>query len=1149
MLSCRLTVLYWQVAPDGAPDIPLNFSFGMRKMPKEAKEMDSVERDAATARSGGVISFGEFRLVPATRTLMKDSSPVHLGARALDILIALIARAGQVVSGAELFAIVWPNTSIEESALRVHIAALRKALGDGEPGTPFIVSVRGRGYMFVAEVKRISSGRNVASPLGSAIPNGRDHVPIPLVSGRDKMKSDNRNTEVVAFGQFRLFPAKRLLEKDGSAVHIGGRALDILIFLAERAGEIVSKRDLVARVWAEVNVDEGSLRFHMAALRKVLGDGQSGARYVTNVPGRGYCLVAPVSRSDSPATSHAEATVLAHNQILPSQVTGIVGRQETIQQIAEEILAKRFVSVVGPGGIGKTTVAVAVAHGLLAEFDGAVHFLDLGALNNAQLISSALALALGLVVHSPDPLPSLVSFIKDKRILLVLDSCEHLIEGTAGLSELIFKEAPTVHILATSRESLRIDGEHVYRLFPLDCPPESAELKASDVLAFSAAQLFAERVAANISHFQLSDADAPFVAEICSRLDGIALAIELAAGRVNALGIQGTAALLNSRFELLWQGKRTALPRHKTLSATLDWSYDLLSQGERVILRRLAVFVGGFTLEAAQVVAADDDIDEDQVVNAVADLVEKSLISSDIRAVPARYRLLDTTRAYVLEKPIDSGQVDAIASRHARFYCQYLTDAEQASEGSQASDGFGQPAGLVANVRAALEWCFGTGGDRAIGTSLAAASAQFFLQRSLLTECHYWCERAILALDDGLTDGRREMELRAAFGVSLMFTQGNKEEVKAAYVRGLDLADLLGDPQYQLRLLYALHIYLTRIGDFRGALVVGQRSESIATTLGDPPSLMLAGWMSGGAYHFIGNQAAARASLETALQPARLPRWGRFTGLGYDPRVIAVIALARTLWLSGCPDQAAKAARSAIGQAESLGQPLTLGISLLWNAYVFLWTGDWQSAHEIIERLVAHAERHSLGPYQACGRGLRGELSIKRGDPEGGLELVRGCLETLHESRHLILTTVFASDLAEGLAMVGKFDEALVTVDRAIAQVGDTGDSFDMPEMLRIKGDILSRMAPPQSAQAEDILLRSLDLARRQSALGWRLRTATSLARLWTEHRAAEAVALLAPIYEQFDEGFDTEDVRAARMLVEELRSSAPGPLMVSHKD
>jgi predicted ATPase len=297
--------------------------------------------------------------------------------------------------------------------------------------------------------------------------------------------------------------------------------------------------------------------------------------------------------------------------------------------------------------------------------------------------------------------------------------------------------------------------------------------------------------------------------------------------------------------------------------------------------------------------------------------------------------------------------------------------------------------------------------------------------------------------------------------------------------------------------------------------------------------------MSGGAHHFLGNQAAARASLETALQPARLPRWGSFTGLGYDPRVIAVVALARTLWLSGCPDQAAKAARYAIEQAESLGQPLTLGISLLWNAYVFLWTGDWQSAHEIIERLVAHAERHSLGPYQAVGRGLRGELSIKRGDPEGGLELVRGCLETLHESRHLILTTVFASDLAEGLAMVGQFDKALATIDRAIAQIVGIGDSFDMPEMLRIKGDILSRLATPQSAQAEDLFLRSLDLACKQSALGWRLRTATSLARLWSQHRAAEAVALLAPIYEQFNEGFDTEDVKAARMLIQGLRSCA----------
>ena len=520
-------------------------------MPKETKEIPT-ERDAATAQSGRVISFGEFRLVPATRTLTKDGSPVPLGARALDILIALIERAGQVVSSAELFAIVWPNTSIEESGLRVHIAALRKALGDGQSGRRLIISIRGRGYMFAAE------------------------------AGREEKINGNRNaTEVIAFEQFRLFPAERLLEKDGRTVHIGGRALDILIFLAKQAGEVVSKRDLVAGVWSDVNVDEGSLRFHMAALRKALGDGQSGARYVINVPGRGYCLVAPASRSVSD-TPHPEATILEHYQILPRQMTGIVGRQEVIRQIAEEILAKRFISVVGPGGIGKTTVAVAVAHQLLAEFDRAIHFLDLSALNNAQLISSALASALGLVVHSHDPLPSLVSFLKDKRMLLVLDSCEHLIDGTACLSEIIFREAPAVHILATSREALRIDGEHIHRLFPLDCPPESAELSASEVLTFSAAQLFVERLIASTNRFELSDADARHVAEICSRLDGIALAIELAAAQVSAFGALWMSGSGCQGREICHRTCRIAWP-------TSDTRYFVVMERLRVSLdRRLA---------------------------------------------------------------------------------------------------------------------------------------------------------------------------------------------------------------------------------------------------------------------------------------------------------------------------------------------------------------------------------------------------------------------------------------------------------------------------------------------------------------------------------------------------------------------------------
>jgi len=948
-------------------------------------------------------------------------------------------------------------------------------------------------------------------------------------------RSEHDEEGAVSFGPFRLFPGERLLEKDGAALHLGGRALDILILLVERAGEVVGKREIVARVWADVTVDEGSLRFHVAALRKALGDGQSGARYVTNVPGRGYCLVAPVSRAHTPDAASVEKAASAQPRTLPAKLARMVGREDTVRKIADDIAARRFVTVVGPGGIGKTTVAIAVGHRLQASFDGAVHFLDLGALSDPRLVPIVLASTLGLVVHSDDPVPSLLVSLKDKRMLLVLDSCERVIDTLAPLAERIVAAAPQIHILATSREALRVEGEQIHLLPALDCPPAEARLKASAALAFPAVQLFVERVAAGSNRFALSDADAPAVAEICIRLDGIALAIEIAAGRVGAYGIRGIAALLDGRFGLLWQGRRTALPRHQTLSSALDWSYDLLSDVDRAILQRLAVFVGVFTLEAAQAVAAGDGIDAAQLVEAIADLVAKSLVSSEIGATPVRYRLLDTTRAYVLAKLIESDKADAIQQRHAAYYRQSLERLLAEAPGGLAA-GMALPREFIGNVQAALEWSFSRQGDPALGIGLAAAAVRFFAQASLLTECHRWSARAIAALDAAARGSRGEMELQAALGLSLMFTRGNTEDVRTAFARGLELAEALDDPSYQLQMLSGLHIYLTRIGDFRGALKLGERSEEIAKHLADPANLMVAQWMVGVAQHLLGNQAAARAGCETALKPAPIPPWAR---VGYDRRIIALVALTRALWLGGFPERAMKVARYTIKQAEAQGHPLTLCISMIWTVHAFLWAGDWQSAEEIIEQIITHAAKHSLGPYHAVGLGLRGALSIKRGNPEAGMGIVHASLEALYGNRHQILTTVFASHLAEGLAMTGQWDEALVTIESAIAEIASSEGSSDMPEMLRIKGEVLGRLSPKDGTRAEDCLRQSLDWARRQSALGWELRTATSLGQLWSrEGRAGEALALLAPVYARFTEGFETADLQAARKLLEELGSA-----------
>jgi tetratricopeptide (TPR) repeat protein len=423
-----------------------------------------------------------------------------------------------------------------------------------------------------------------------------------------------------------------------------------------------------------------------------------------------------------------------------------------------------------------------------------------------------------------------------------------------------------------------------------------------------------------------------------------------------------------------------------------------------------------------------------------------------------------------------------------------------------------------------------------LGVALAAASAPLFLEMSLLTECHRWTERAVAALDDGNRGTRREMDLHAALGLSLMFTRGNSEQVGNSLLRGLELAERLGDLHSQLRLLERLHLFHLRIGNFREALAFAQRGEGVATEIGDPVLLGQIQVALGISHHLEGNSLAALGYLESALAQLPLSPQINSLHLGFDYRNRARITLARVLWIRGCPDQAVTFARQSVEEAIRLNHPIKLCMALLWAMSVFLWNEDLESAEEYTNRFTAQAEKHALAPYQTIGLGAKGELLVRRGDVEAGIVLLRRSLEALRAHRYG-LQTAFSTALAEGLSMTGRGDEALDTIDEAIALVEHNEDLFGMPELLRIKADILVSAQPPDPVQAEGLLIQSLEIARQQSALAWELRTATSLARLWvTQGRFGEARDVLAPAYDRFTEGFDSPGLKTARQLLDELR-------------
>ncbi|MCK1740972.1 winged helix-turn-helix domain-containing protein [Bradyrhizobium sp. 139] len=938
-------------------------------------------------------------------------------------------------------------------------------------------------------------------------------------------------TGTLSFGPFTVTPHERLVMRDGVALPLGARAFDTLIALMSRPNEVVSKWDLMALVWPGVAVEEANLRFQVAALRKVLGDGKDGARYITTLSGRGYCFVAPISRAEIPAERRTALRVDLPPVKLPNRLQRMIGRDDAVAVVSDRLVASRFVTIAGPGGVGKTAVAVAIAHDLLETFSDAAHFVDLAALSDPDLVITSILLMLGLPAQADDPLPALLAHLRDKRMLLILDNCEHVIAAAAPLAAEIFHAAPHVHILATSREALRVEGEQVYRLAPLAVPPDNVGLTAAAAQTYPALQLFLERAMAGGAQIALDDANAAIVAGICRKLDGMALAIELAAGRVEAYGLEQTAVLLDERLNLLWQGQRTAPPRQKTLQATLDWSYGLLSDTERLVLRRLAVFAGHFTIDAVLEVVPDDRVDRSRLFDAIDSLVAKSMVAPRPIGAMMRYRLLDTTRAYLLDiVPNET----ALAARHATYYRRWLEQAGTTWATVPSADERAIHFSALHTVRAALDWCFGTGGDVGIGIALAAAAAPIFLAMSLLIECRRWSERALLAIDPSSRGSAEEMHIQAALGLSLMFTRGGSEAARAALSRSLAIAETRGDAPNQLQLLGRMHIFHERMGQFDAALGYAQQSLTVAETLGDAASIALAHSLLGVSLHLAGEHRDALSMLEAAWHGPDTERIS--TVHGFDHRNRAGISLARELWLQGRPSDARQLALQTVTEAAQMDHPITLCIALIWAVSIDLWSGDLDGADENIDRFIAHAESRSMGPYLAVGRGVKGELAIRRGHATDGVETIRRCLRELHDAGYELLTTTFNVALVDGLLALGQIEQSVRLIDDAIRLVEQGGDRLYMPELLRVKAKVLLSLPQPNGGQAEVHLMQSLELGRRKGAKAWELRAAIDLAELFVGRgRREEAKRLLQSALEGFAEGSGTADINAANRMLKIL--------------
>jgi len=952
-----------------------------------------------------------------------------------------------------------------------------------------------------------------------------------MVTPERPLPADNDSAagDCYVFEEFELWPTHRVLTRNKEPVQLGARALDVLIALVERAGQVVSKSELFALVWPNRVIEESNLRVHVAAVRKALGDDRTETRFIASVPGRGYTFVAYVARSPRPdkKADRQEASVASLDHAgFPAALTRIFGRDEVVAEIADQLSRSRLVTITGTGGIGKTAVALAVALRVAGGYRHGVQIVDLAPLVHPDLLAAHLASLLRLpALDEMPPLQKVLAYLRPRSQLIVLDNCEHVIGAGSEIAEAILAHAPDIHLLATSREPLRAAGEWVHRLTPLAVPQASESLNAAEAMRFAAVQLFVERLRAWDGSFTLTDSDARIVAEICTHLDGLPLAIELAATRVPLFGLRGLADRLDDRFSILTKGRRTAVPRHQTLAAMIDWSYEGLSDEEKTVWRRLSVLRSSFTIDAADAIANDKSVDNLSMVDVLDDLLQKSLIVLDSSSGETRYRLLESLRLYAFTKLLEHQEAERMRRRHAQYwYERSVGSADRWIEVANA-DWLVKRSPDIADIRAALDWAFAAGGDPLLGIRIAAASVPAWFKMLLFPELRRYLEHAI-ALSDATTevDDALRIRLHVALGHAIFHGRlGPPPEVAQAFNTALHIAQRNGDTHSQLQILWALYGSYSMNGEYEAAASVVSQAAAIFARHPDPVIGATYNRMAALSLHLLGNQESALRHVEEALgSPAVQWREG---GVIYDHKTGLGSHYSRILWMLGRPDTAAQVVSATIEHALRANQPFAFGYFLAFGACpVAIWNGDLATLRRCVDWLRDEAVGVQLTVWGTEGEFYARVLAF--------LEVPEGKRSPTHLAH--LLEMKLAKSQAEHLTT---FAPQLLRPE-PLAEALRGATNWCTAEILRKHGEALLARGGNGNAEAENLFLRAIEISRRQRALAWELRSATSLARcLWRQNsRTAQARDMLSRVYERFTEGFTTPDLVEAKALLDALR-------------
>jgi predicted ATPase len=657
-----------------------------------------------------------------------------------------------------------------------------------------------------------------------------------------------------------------------------------------------------------------------------------------------------------------------------------------------------------------------------------------------------------------------------------------------------------------------------------------------DALRAASVQLFVERASAASGGYELSDADAPAIAEICRKLDGIPLAIELAAGRTATIGLGDLNASLGDSLQVLAQGRRTALPRHQTLHATLDWSYQLLTPPEKTAFRRLAVFQGNIPVAAARAVVMEADLPPEEIDELVRSLAAKSLVLPEFENQGVRYRLLSTTRAFSLEKLREAGEEADACRRHGTWMRTLFERAQEEWHTSPSVSWLSKYRNHLPNLRAALEWMFGPGANPEGCVELTIAAIPLWFELSAVDECLMWVERALAIIEKSpLSLPKQQMQLYAALGWPSRAVSGLPCGAQA-WEKSRALAMQLGDRDFQLRALWAIWVAKTNAAQPREALDAAGLFCRGELEAGEPPEHRIGSRLRARCLHLLGRPVEAKVEVEKMLATYVAPTWrSHISRFQYEQKLTARITLGRALWVLGFPDRAMREMQEIVAEALSLGHILTLTHVLSDGACpIALLAGDIEASERFAAMLDAYTRANALDVWHAYAECFHGQNLIARGDTRSGIRRLNGALRRLEGHGFLLYSTAFLCALGEGFVATGQYAEGLASIDEAFSQCLRTGEAWCRPELLRVRGRLLAENGAMEGASK--CYRQSLEEARAQGALSWMLRTATDLARLvGTQGDRAQASDMLAPVYAHFTEGFASRDIVAAAQLLQEL--------------